>query len=108
MPCKIAHSIDLFLDQDITTAIIVPNPTPGAKYTGWLYPSLGLLVVQDANSIIRIKSVGKYFFIIIMRLRLLNLQRTSGYLLITVSIIFICCNTSCGFTSSSLPYTIAS
>jgi hypothetical protein len=36
-PWTIAHKTDLFLLQDITTAIMVPRPTPGT-YTGYKFP----------------------------------------------------------------------
>lgn len=61
----IAQSIDLLRLHDITTAIIVPNPTPGPTYTGCVYTGPEVLVHDakiDAQRIISVRSDNKFLF----------------------------------------------
>ncbi len=58
----IAQSIDLLRLHEITTAIIVPNPTPGPTYRGCVYTGPLGLAVQEIKRRTRVGRAKKFFF----------------------------------------------
>ena len=53
MPWMMAQSMDLLRLHEITTAMIVPKPTPGAIYTGCVYtgPAVSVQEAKRSNNV---------------------------------------------------------